>query len=244
MHGTGSDRSSPRSPSSDVRVLRVDPGEPTVVKFLGKLQGLITHFSKRTGSVWCPGPEECPTATHRLGPDFKAYAPVEVWLEKEQVWRPRVLEATANLEQYLRGRRLRGEVWSLARRNEKNPKLPADKYSAVVGAFCERIDDDQLSPEFAIEPVLKRFFGEPRLVLGAVNPMPDKLRLADVKAQPPNIPKDLLPPPPPEEDPAEREHMEKAYREFRESFGAGGRQREREEFRQRLGKSRNGNGHV
>lgn len=215
----------PPSVSNPVRVFSAPPKPPTHVLFLGRLQGCITHWTKkgqRWRSVYCPGAAECPTAIHRAGTMFKAYAPAEVWIEAEQVWRPCVFESTANFEHYLRGRSLRGEVWIVHRFDEKgDPNKEPAKNDPVVGAFCERFPESELSIEFPIEPILARFFGVEKVVLGAANPMPAQIVMADVIGRRPITPPDLLPAPEPEEDPHKIAELREQMRRSMQGVGRG-----------------------
>ena len=200
------------SPANPVKVRSVPLAPPITVKFLGPLRGLHTHWQKGH-SVPCDGAGNCPSALHRSGILFKAYAPVEEWISHLARWRPCVLEATANLEEYLRGRVLRGEVWLLSRADV------AKSTRAVVAAYLETIPEAKLSPAFDILPIIQRLFNRVDLVLDVPNPTPRHVVLADVAAPPPTIPADLLPPPPPAEDPAERQKLREAIEESKRQFG-------------------------
>lgn len=206
-----------RPPSSapqvhPVRVLSVPVAPPIHVKFLGPLRGLLTHWCK-SRSVPCDGASDCPITLHRSGTIFKAYAAVEYWIAHAGRWRGAVLEATANLEEYLRGRELRGQIWLLSREDEK------EKSSPVVGAYCETVGEDLVSPVFPIEPVLFRFYNRTALVLDVVNPMPRQLAMSETTAPPPTTPADLQPTPPPVEDPAQRKKLREVLDAGRGAFG-------------------------
>jgi hypothetical protein len=195
-----------------VQVKSVPACPPITVKFLGPLRGLLTHWQKGH-SVPCDGAEQCPTSLHRSGTFFKAYAPCEEWIPHLGRWRPIVLEATANLEEYLRGRTLRGEVWMLSREKE------ADRQSPVAAAYLESLPDGKTSLAFDIKPVLLRLYNRTDLVLDVANPTPSRIILPEVVAPPPSIPADLQPPPPIEEDPDQREKLRKILEEGRRKFG-------------------------
>jgi hypothetical protein len=150
---------------------------------------------------------------HRAGTFFKAYAAVEEWIPHIAKWRPCVLEATASLEEYLRDRILRGEVWMLMREDKTASTSP------VHAAYLETIPVHQVSPPFEILPVLQRLFNRLDLLLDVPNPTPRRVVLADVVAAPPTLPADLLPPPPPAEDPAERQKLREAIEESKRQFG-------------------------
>jgi len=205
-------RSGERQNLHPVRVLSVPAAPPIQVRFLGPLEGLLTHWH-RGRSVPCNAPQDCPIAVHRSGQIFKAYAPVLCWIPADQCWRPHVLEATANLEEYLRGRKLRGELWILSRESEK------DKTSPVVGAYCSSLEDRDTPAAFDIRPILCRFFNRLELNLGAGNPMPRQIVLGDVAGAAPIIPADLQPPPPVQEDPVQRKKLQEILEEGRRTFG-------------------------
>ena len=200
------------SPANPVKVRSVPLAPPITVKFLGPLRGMLTHW-QRGHSVPCDGPEKCPSSIHRSGTFFKAYAPVEEWISHLGRWRPFVLEATAHLEEYLRGRLLRGEVWLLSRdEGEKATR-------AVLAAYLETIPEVEVSPAFDILPVLQRLFNRLDLLLDVPNPTPRPVVLGDVAAPPPHIPTDLLPPPPVAEDPAERAKVRELLENAKKRFG-------------------------
>lgn len=185
-----------RLPLHPVRIASVPEHDPVIVRFLGPLQGLPTHHTRKEGSVACEG-DICPPAIHRLKRVWKFYGAAEEWRHSEKVWRPCVLEVTECLEELLRGRRLRGEVWMLIREGDRG------KSSRVTGTLCETLSDVMLTAEFDIYPVLQRRYRVEKLLLGLPNPTPPRLLLSDVVAAPPRVPRELLPPPPaPAADPA------------------------------------------
>lgn len=240
--------SAPRPPASDhlnaVRILAVPLVPPIHVKFLGALRGLLTHWSK-SHSVPCDGPDKCPVALHRTGTFFKAYAPVEWWVAHVGRWRPAVLEGTANLEERLRGRTLRGEVWLLSREKE------TDKASPVLARYCESLPEPSLSPAFDILPVLQRVFNREELLLDVANPTPRKVLLPEVAGAPPALPDDLKPAPPVEEDPEEKRKMREAVARakqlgYMDDVGAGSNRNQRRSTSAAEPKSNGsqGNGHF
>lgn len=183
-----------------VNILSIPVAPPVHVKFLGPLRGLLTHFHGKRSHA-CLGQGECPQTIHRSGTFFKSYAPVEWWLPQSGRWRKAVLEATANLEEYLRGRKLRGEVWLLSRED------PTKKMSPVIGAYCETLPDNQLSQAFDIEPILLRVYHCTSLKLDVTNPMPSQVWMADSADAPPTVPADIQPLPKPQEDPEQRKRI-------------------------------------
>lgn len=213
MERSPAPRTDSRNPLSPVKVISVPQGTGIYVKFLGNLRGLLTHW-KSGRTVPCSGDDTCPITLHRTAKIFKAYAAVLEWRPDVQRWRPAVLEATANLEEYLRGRKLRGEVWILAREKEK------EKTSPVKGAYVETVIEPSLQDEFAIEDVLCRLFNVNCLNLGVPNPLPKKIVLQDVLDPPPPVPLDFQAEAPQPEDPAERAKVREL---LRASLGRVGR---------------------
>lgn len=230
-------RTDSRLPLGPVTILSVPIGPPTFVHFLGQLHGLMTHWTRK-GSVPCDGDGKCAPSLHRTAKIFKAYSAVLEWMPGHNRWRPRVLEATSNLEEYLRNRKLRGEIWSLQREDEKNRQSP------VEGAFIELREDPNLPLEFALEDVLCRAYNVTRLLLDVTNPMPARIFLEEIPGAPPVIPADLAPQPQHVEDPEQR-------RRVRESFSRHTREMERYARQEpspagrddRDGHNGNGNGH-
>lgn len=178
------------SASTAVQVVEVKPSVPITVRFLGPCQGLLTHWHAGRSHP-CPGPGECPQAIHRARTVWRGYAPAEVWDESARLWRPGVQPITEALEEVLRGRTLRGEVWILARSQEGKKSGPLE------GVYCERQQEECLSACFDILPVLLRFYHCSTLLLGVANPMPAKLTLEAAAGPAPRLPADMLPTEPP-----------------------------------------------
>lgn len=171
-----------------VRVLSVPLGAPVVVRFLGPVQGLLLHWHGGR-SVPCQGQGDCPATIHRSRTLWRGYGPVEGWDEPWRLWRPAVLEVTEGLEEYLRGRTLRGEVWQLVRDGALGKRAP------VEGVFCEALDDGKVSPWFDPLPVLQRFYHTTAISLGALNPLPPRTTLPAVGGAAPNLPEAIRPAP-------------------------------------------------
>jgi hypothetical protein len=164
-----------------VRIVPVPAIGVIAVRFLGELQGLLTHY-KGKGTVPCPGEGKCNPADHRLRTIFKAYAAMQSWDSQEKMWFSGVLEATEALEEQLRDRKLRGEVWILSRDEGKGNR------GTVFGVFSESIDPDRLPPAFDVRPVLERVFHRTDFVLGVKNPMPRQLILPGTHDDQPKLP--------------------------------------------------------
>lgn len=172
---------------SAVRVIDIPANVPTTVRFLGGVSGLIVHWNGKR-SLPCPGPADCLPAVHRLRSVWRGYAPGECWDSNRQLWIPGVIPITSALEEQLRARTLRGEVWVLSRMQDSKKQVP------VQGLYCERQSEDVLSACFDILPVLQRFYSVPTLVLGVLNPTPAKVLLEPAAGPAPNLPAGLQPP--------------------------------------------------
>jgi hypothetical protein len=162
-------------------VLSVPEGIPLSCLFLAGYQGLDTHRKGRD-TIPCDGPGECSHCKHKSGIIWKGYAPIHAWDQTSRLWHPFVLELTESLEEELRGRDLRGEVWSLWRCGKGLPNDP------VTGLFAERRRENDVSPAFDIVPVLLRMYHVSSLRLGRPNSMPPKICLEAVAAPAPKLP--------------------------------------------------------
>jgi len=204
---------SPSGTALPVEIFSVQPGTATFYRFLDNLQGLNTHWNgKRT--VPCDGEGTCPASLHRGRTIFKAYAPAELWKPAERHWLPGVLEATEALEEQLRGRQLRGEVWMLKRGGEGRKDDP------VFGVYSETYNGENLRPAFDIVPVLLRFYHVPRLVLGVENALPAKLLLDPAQGDQPKLPFILEPSDPPRPDQEEIDRLKALSGKMAERFKA------------------------
>lgn len=176
----------PGAPSLSVRVLSVPVRTFVMVRFLGPLYGLHTHWHAGR-SVPCPGPVTCPPPIHKAGVISKFYAAVESWSVKDKLWKPWCLEATEALEEQLRGRELTGEVWCLERREAKKSA------GELVGTYCETQKLGTYPPEFDFEPVLLRLYRVATLNLGVPSLIPAKLTLKASEGPEPQLPPHLRP---------------------------------------------------
>lgn len=175
-----------KPPVQPVRIRSVAVNEVLAVRFLGPIHGLITH--QHAGrSTPCLGLGDCPSTVHKQRMVFKAYGPAEIWDRNNDHWQPVVMEVTENLEEILRGRTLRGEVWLLARDGPGKPNDP------VTGVYIEQAEATGLRPGFDVKPVLCRVFHCPDLKLGATNPMPPRLYLEPVHEPGPVLPEEFRP---------------------------------------------------
>jgi len=202
---------SPSPKAQPVEIFSVQPGQGAYYRFLGDLLGLNTHWTgKRT--VPCDGEGTCQQALHRLRLIFKAYAPVEKWVPANQHWLPGVLEATEHLEEQLRSRQLRGEVWNLSRGKTGGKSDP------VVGVYSETFNEERLRPAFDILPVLLRFYHVPTLVLGVQNRLTPKVLLEPTHGDQPKLPFCLEPDAPPMPDEKELKRMREEVGSMRQRF--------------------------
>jgi len=200
----------PRTPSTGqpVKIFSIKHNDPTSVRFLGPIAGLVTHWQSGRSEV-CEG-DNCPAARHKCRSVFKAFGPVEVWDRIDEVWRPEVLEVTENLEEILRGRDLRGEVWLLTRPYVKGNSDP------VNGQLLEKLDPRTLRKAFDIVPILTRNFRPVhKLLLGACNPNPPRVYLEPSTGAPPKLPADLIPDEPRPPSPAEQKKIKEMLAELR-----------------------------
>lgn len=161
-----------------VRVLSVAEGEASVVRFLGGYDGAIMHYVGGRARP-CQGERECPAPIHRQETFWRGWAAVEEWSEQAQVWFPAVLVITAHLEEILRGRALRGEVWALTRRTGKK------RGNAVDGLFLEQRDPSQLRGSFEWKSILLRLYNLRDFPLGVRNPTPPRVMLEASTDAPP-----------------------------------------------------------
>ena len=96
------------------------------------------------------------------------------------------------------------------------------KQVPVVGSFCERQEEADLSPVWDVEIPLLIFYHVPSLLLGVANPVPRKLRLAPVAGPAPKLPAEVEPV---AESTASPEEAARFREELRRSLGGSGRRR-------------------
>lgn len=159
-------------PEVEIRVLRVEKASKIVVRTLSnRYGGCFTHYTK-DGSKYCPGRDDC--NYHRLDRVWKGYACVEKYEQTSNLWLPFVLEITEALEQDLRGRWQRGQVWQL----ERDAPATAKKKPPVRGKLIEECNPDTFPPAFNLQPVLLWLYRVHEVRLDHENPMPARVRLA------------------------------------------------------------------
>jgi len=138
----------------------------------------------------CLGDQKsCPY--HRDPFRFYAYAPGLVYESATGLWLPVVVQCTSALEQQLRGRSIRGEIWALTREQHKFDR------GAILGQFLQHNQDKDLEPEFSVLPTLQNAFGCVVVPLGDDNPFPDKLLKPPVALDMANPPEEIKPTTPP-----------------------------------------------
>lgn len=180
-----------------VEILRVKDDQSAVVRFLGGYSGTLLHFLGNKYTP-CRAPErDCPASIHTKTKLWRGWAPAEVFDDVQQVWWPWVFEITECLEEQLRGRQLRGEVWGITRPKEKA------KGNRVVGVFVERQPSEAIRKPFDIMPVLLRAYHLDEMPMGKPNTIPPKLILGPAEGELPaalvvELPEPVAPPGPEE----------------------------------------------
>lgn len=159
-----------RPASRPVNVLSVKKNTVYTVRFLGQMDGILTHWPKKPGTP-CPGEPYCSGSQHRVKTIWKGYSPIEAWDDHHRLWIPWVLEVTEGLEEALQGRVLRGEVWVVSR-----PQVD-EKPAPVIGQYLEQLDPDSIRLDFPVRAVVCRMYGTTHIAWGIENPVPRKLLL-------------------------------------------------------------------
>lgn len=95
------------------------------------------------------------------------------------MWYPAVLVVTEYLEELLRPRDLRGEVWALSKAGGK------DRGNPVEGICVERLDPAKMRQPFDVKPVLLRLYHVADIPLGIPNPVEPKILLEPSPDAPP-----------------------------------------------------------
>lgn len=213
----------PPPPREVVRIVPVPIAHPIVVLFAGPVEGLLVHRHQSRPHA-CPGEASCPPTVHRARTLWYGYAPVYVWRTGREDWAAGILEVTEALEEVLRGRDLRGELWMLERSTAKRKTGP------VGGVLLERRDDVATPPPFDIRAPLHRLYHTTELLLGVGNPLPRKLVMEPARLAPPPSPEafGLAEPPRPTESQAEslrRIAPQGAGRLFRQGAGRNGHEK-------------------
>lgn len=182
--------------------------------FLAGYDGLDTHHTSKQPFP-CEGIDRCSYCKRRQGIIWKGYAPVLAWDATKSLWHPFVLEITESLEEELRGRDLRGEVWHLFREGKGKNNDP------LTGLFAERKTGRVVIEPFDIVPVLLRLYHVSSLRLGRPNTMPAKLVLPAIAGDAPALPPGASPATEAKPDPAKVQ----SFRELRQQAEEAARRR-------------------
>lgn len=161
-----------------VRILPVPLTGEIAVLFCGPLAGLLVHRVQNR-PVACPDPGSCPECKRRGRTLYYGYAAVRTWRPHRGDWAAAVLEATEHLEELLRGRTLRGELWLLARATDRKRTGP------VGGVYLETRPEAEVPPPFDVRPALARLYHTTELALGVANPLPAKVLIPPAQLAPP-----------------------------------------------------------
>jgi hypothetical protein len=191
------------STSTPVRILSVPSGQVIPVLFLSGYDGLDTHHT-REQPVPCEGPGVCSYCKRKVGIIWKGYAPVLAWDQVRGLWHPFVLEITEALEELLRGRELRGEVWHLFREGK------GKRNDLLTGLFAERKTGSIVIEPFDYLNVLLRCYHVSSLRMGRPNTMPARVVLPALAGEAPALPPGV--PGPQEQEPNEAKR--KTFREL------------------------------
>jgi hypothetical protein len=206
----GLPNSGQNEPARPVRIQSCKPDQPMTVCFAGPILGLLTH--RHGGQPFpCLGESRCPASMHRSRIIWKGYAPGEIWEKLTEFWIPCVIECTENMDDFLQGRKLQGEVWSFWREGGK-------KDGAVLGAYSQTLAEEDRRDWFSIVPILERLYHHCGLVLGAENPIPRKTLLSPRPGVQPRLVKELMAPLP-ADVPASPEQMAELREQMRKAFG-------------------------
>lgn len=149
-----------------VDVFRVKEGEAHFIRTLAaNYGGLFTHYYQKRSRV-CRG-ADCYPVMHRSERVWKGYTPVLVFLVKQRIWVPKVLEITAHLELDFRDIFTRAQEWEIFRHAPL-----AGKTQPVIGKLHNAHVASRLPVAFDVEAVVKNLYGVECVDLANPNPMP------------------------------------------------------------------------
>jgi hypothetical protein len=155
-------------------------GSLTVI-FLGNATGVNIHWPRKL-PVPCPGHIHCKSDVHRSRTVWKGYAPVEVWRPKPHAdWCPTVLEITERLDELLKGREYRGEVWTLCRQPGRQGHFE------VTGHLIESRSPDSIRDPFCVRGVVQRVYRTTHIDFGVESPLPPRIFLSPTTSAPPPL---------------------------------------------------------
>lgn len=153
-----------------LRIVRVEAGTSFTFRVLSDhYGGVLTHWHGGR-SLYCPGPDDCPSVTHRTPTFWKGYLPCEIWAERKGQWFACLLELTEHAELDIRGRCKRGQLWTFSRAlNQGKHRQP------VVGNLLETRDAAKWPQTFEYSPVLRTLYHVEKIKADKANPMPAKV---------------------------------------------------------------------
>lgn len=200
----------PSADGADIRILAVPQHGKLLVRFLGPILGIHTHWA-RNRAFACIGEDECPTPIHKERVIWKGYAAAE-WIAaaNQKGWTPCVLEVTENLYHQIGPENHRGETWRLFRHSRTKNK------AEVRGTLVRRQDCRGLRTDVDVQKAVRRLYRELRIAFG-LDPLfggPQRLLEFPVEA-------DDLPPVPQQErvqTPEEVAEIRRKLKQAREMF--------------------------
>ena len=167
------------SQSYRLDVLRIGAGESVILRMLSpSYKGLFTHYIKRR-SQYCEG-KECACGNQRVPRVWKGYLAAEEYVQKQNLWLPRILEITEYLELDFRGRYKRGQVWQVKRLAEKKGET-----NPVTGVLQEERDEKTFPAPHIIIDGLRHLYHDSGLHLLYDNPLPSRTYVQPSKGDPP-----------------------------------------------------------
>ncbi len=124
----------------------------------------MTHWTHGE-PIPCVGEADCPPSLHKIRLVWKGYAPVRWYNPSGDWWIPAALELSECLEELVRGRQLRGEVWEVYRAAGKRRTRP------IQGRYVETRPATGLWDSFDIVPVVQRRYHSAPIVWDVPNPI-------------------------------------------------------------------------
>jgi hypothetical protein len=191
-----------------LRLWRVPKLGNIVVRFASPFIGLLTH-RPRAADIPCPGPDECPGATHRGKSRWKGYAAGFVASSVDRnKWLPGVIEVTPRFEAQFGLEGAVGEAWEMFR------ECGASGHVEVTGTLLHVGPVPEVPAIDWILPVLCKVYSVASLHLGVKNPFRSQIFVDEYDV--PAIPSKPEPEPASE---AQKAEMRAKLRELRASFG-------------------------
>lgn len=162
------------------RLHRVPKDGRSIVRFLSRFHGLLTHRPK-SADIPCPGPEDCPPAVHRQRSRWKGYAAALIWRgERFGDWIPGVFEITQALESTMPAAGIVGECWELYREPGESGHLE------VSGRYIDSRPTPVIDAMQWLVPVLNKVYSCSSLHLDVPNPFRAQIALYPVSDPPPS----------------------------------------------------------